>query len=100
MHCLTQSSGIALFPRILFPPSDSPDHRVGRFDASTSWCMGGAFLVPRVAGYVAYFYVFEWSVLQQLWHVNVLEAVAGLTLLVTGRASITFTEAHPSEALP
>ena len=46
--------------------------------------MGGAFLVPRGTGYVAYFYVFEWSVLQQLWHVNVLEVVAGLTLLVTG----------------
>ena len=84
MHCLAHSSGIALFPRVLFPPSDYSDHRVGWFDAPTSWGMGGAFLVPRGAGYVAYFYVFEWSVLQQLWHVNVLEAVAGLTLLVTG----------------
>ena len=82
--CLAHSSGIALFPRVTFPPSDSPDHRVGWFDASTSWGMGGAFLVPRGDGYVAYFYVFEWSALQQRWHVNVLEAVAGLTLLVAG----------------
>ena len=46
--------------------------------------MGGTFLVPRSAGYVAYFYVFEWSELQQLWHVNVLEVIAGLTLLAAG----------------
>ena len=49
--------------------------------------MGGAFLVPRGAGYVAYFYVFEWPSLQQPWHVNVLETIAGLTLLVTGTRS-------------
>ena len=55
LHCLAHSSGIALFPSIMFPPSDSPDHRVGWFDASTSWGMGGAFLVPRGARYVAYF---------------------------------------------
>ena len=77
LDCLAHSSGIALFPRVLFPPSDSSDHRVGWFDASASWGMGGAFLVPRGDGYVAYFYVFEWSVMQKRWHVNVLEAVTG-----------------------
>ena len=48
--------------------------------------MGDTVLVPRSARYVAYFYVFEWSELQQLWHVNVLEAIAGLTLLAAGYA--------------
>ena len=86
LHCLSHSSGIALFPRVQFPPSDSSDHRVGWFDASTSWGMGGAFLVPRGDGYVAYFFVFEWSSLQKLWHVNVHETIAGITLLVTGHA--------------
>ena len=37
LHCLAHSSGIALLTRVLFPPSDSSDHRVGWFDASTSW---------------------------------------------------------------
>ena len=81
---LKHPAGVALFPRFSFPPSDSPDHRVGWFDASTSWGMGGAFLVRRGANVIAFFYVYEWSEKERGWHVNVFEAVAGLTLLVTG----------------
>ena len=81
---LKHPAGVALFPRFSFPPSDSPDHRVGWFDASTSWGMGGAFLVRRGANVIAFFYVYEWSEKERGWHVNVFEAIAGLTLLVTG----------------
>ena len=80
---LSRPAGIALFPRSQFPPSDDPRHRIGWFDASTSWGMGGAFLLPRGSGIVCYFFYWEWTADQQ-WHVNVLEAVAGLTLLVAG----------------
>ena len=80
---LYRPAGIALFPRSQFPPSDDPRHRVGWFDASTSWGMGGAFLLRRGSGFVCYFFYYEWTADQQ-WHVNVLEAVAGLTLLVAG----------------
>ena len=80
---LRHLAGVALFPRFSFPPSDSSDHRVGWFDASPSWGMGGAFLVRRGKNAIASFYTYEWSESEQ-WHVNVLEAVAGLTLLVTG----------------
>ena len=82
--CLQRSSrpaGIALFPRVQFPPSDDPRHRIGWFDASTSWGMGGAFLLKRGSGFVCYFFHYQWTADEQ-WHVNVLEAVAGLTLLV------------------
>ena len=80
---LASPMGIALFPRTQFPPPASPDHRVGWFDASTSWGMGGAFLLRRDANVVAFFFTYEWAENEQ-WHVNVLEAVAGLTLLIAG----------------
>ena len=80
---LSLPAGISMFPRCKFPPSDDPDHRIGWFDASTSWGMGGAFLIRRGKGYVCFFYYYEWGADEQ-WHVNVLEAVAGLTLLVAG----------------
>ena len=72
------------FPSPPPPPSDSPDHRVGWFGASASWGMGGAFLVRRGTNAIAFLYTYEWSE-NERWHVNVLEAVAGLALLVTGR---------------
>jgi len=72
-----------MFPRCKFPPSDDPDHRIGWFDASTSWGMGGAFLLRRGEGYVCFFYYYQWRE-NEKWHVNVFEAVAGLTLLVAG----------------
>jgi len=80
---LASPAGISMFPRCKFPPSDDPDHRIGWFDASTSWGMGGAFLLRRGKGYVCFFFYYEWGADEQ-WHVNVLEAVAGLTLLVAG----------------
>jgi len=45
--------------------------------------MGGAFLLRRGSGFVCYFFYYKWTAHQQ-WYVNVLEAVAGLTLLVAG----------------
>ena len=83
---LASPAGISMFPRCKFPPSDDPDHRIGWFDASTSWGMGGAFLLRRGKGYVCFFFYYEWGADEQ-WHVNVLEAVAGLTLLVAGHVA-------------
>ena len=73
--------GIPLFPATDFPPPETPLHRVDWFDASTSWGMGGAALV-RVGGIiVAYFFTWEWTDAQRHWHVNVMESVAGETIL-------------------
>ena len=45
--------------------------------------MGGAFLLKRGSGFVCYLFYYQWTAEEQ-WHVNVLEAVAGLILLVAG----------------
>ena len=41
---LSRPAGIALFPRLQFPPSDGPRHRIGWFGASASWGMYGRLL--------------------------------------------------------
>ena len=56
---LSTPAGISMFPRCQFPPSDDPDHRIGWFDASASWGMGGAFLLRRGKGYVCFFYYYQ-----------------------------------------
>ena len=53
---LSRPARIELFPRLQSPPSDDPRHRIGWFDDSTSWGMGGAFLLKRGSGFVCYFF--------------------------------------------
>ena len=73
--------GIPLFPATDFPPPETPLHRVDWFDASTSWGMGGAALVRVDEVIVAFFFTWEWTDAQKKWHVNVMESVAGQTIL-------------------
>ena len=51
---LSSPAGISMFP-----PSDDPDHRIGWFGASTSWGMGGTFLLRLGNGYVCFFYYYK-----------------------------------------
>ena len=44
-------------------------------------------MVRRGANVICFFYTHEWSEKERGWHVNVFEAVAGLTLLVTGHVA-------------
>jgi hypothetical protein len=46
--------------------------------------MGGAFLLLRDGEFICFFFTYEWGECEH-WHVNVLEAVAGFTLLVAGQ---------------
>ena len=73
--------GIPLFPATDFPPPETPFHRVDWFDASTSWGMGGAALVRVDDIIVAFFFTWERTDAQKNWHVNVMESVAGQTIL-------------------
>jgi site-specific DNA-cytosine methylase len=78
--------GIPLFPAVDFPPPESPLHRIDWFDASTSWGMGGACLVRDGDIIVAYFFTYAWTEEQKRWHVNVMESLAGETILEAGHA--------------
>ena len=78
---IDSSVGVPLFPATDFPPPGTESHRADWFDAATSWGMGGAALVRIGQHIVAYFFTYEWQGAQKEWHVNVMESVAGETIL-------------------
>ena len=81
-RALKNSTGIALFPIESFPDDGSSDLLEYFFDASSSWGMGGATLLPNGDGTSTCFYFqHPWSAAQSSWHINVMETVAGFTSL-------------------
>ena len=79
--------GVPLFPAFDFTPPESSLHRIDWFDASTSCGMGGACLVRDDGDtIVAYFFACAWNEEQKLWHVTMMESLAGEIILEAANA--------------